>query len=65
MIRLQMRALHQKRSLGLDLAILQRRRLGIADQVIAPRPEVGPTSTELPLNWAPDLRSPVHEIMTR
>jgi hypothetical protein len=33
MIRLQVRAAHQKRGLGLHLAVPQRRRLEIADQV--------------------------------
>src|SRR6266446_2280200 len=37
MIRLQVRAVHQKRGLGLDLAVLQRRRLEIADQVAGAR----------------------------
>src|SRR5689334_11291815 len=37
MIRLQVRAVHQKRGLGLDLAILQGRRLEIADQVTGAR----------------------------
>ena len=37
MIRLQVRAVHQKRGPGLDLAALQRRRLEIADQVTGAR----------------------------
>src|SRR6266478_2502496 len=37
MIRLQVRAVHQKRGLGLDLAILQRRHLEVADQVTGAR----------------------------
>ena len=37
MIRLQVRAVHKKRGLGLYLALLQRRRLGIADQVTGAR----------------------------
>ena len=37
MIRLQVRAVDQKRGLGLDLALLQRRRFEIADQVTGAR----------------------------
>jgi len=37
MIRLNVRAVHQKRSLGLHLTVLQRRRLKIADQVTGAR----------------------------
>jgi hypothetical protein len=37
MIRLRVRAVHQKRGLGLHLAVLQRRPLEIADQVTGAR----------------------------
>jgi hypothetical protein len=37
MIRLQVRAVHQKRGTDLDLAVLQRRRLEIADQAAGAR----------------------------
>src|ERR1700730_1044074 len=70
MIRLQMRAVHQKRGLRLDLAVLQPRRLEIADQVtgarrgiLDPRPSrcrAGPPASRYsacPPRGSPDRRA--------